>query len=101
MGGASGRRAMREVGVGGAGEADSKEWSGESRDSNATLDAGMEEGEGEHSPLRTLQWGRQESGARGLRGDARAGRSDGGKVPTVTADGGGRRDAMGRKKTSG
>ena len=46
MGGASGRRATREVGVGSAGEAGSKGWSKGSRRSDTTSDAGTEEDEG-------------------------------------------------------
>ena len=45
-----------------------------------------EEDEGEHSPLTTSPWGTQESGARGLRGDARDGGSNVGKGISETAD---------------
>ena len=84
--GASGRRAMREVGRGGAGGDDSKGWSGEIGSSDATSDADSGEGEEEPAPLTALPWGTQESGARGQRVDERAGGSGGGKVTSGTAD---------------
>ena len=46
MGGASGRRATREMGGGYTGEAESDGWSRESGGSDATSDAGTEEDEG-------------------------------------------------------
>ena len=78
-GGESGHRATGEVGGRGAGEAGSEGWIGESGGSDATSDVGTEEDDREHVPLTTLPWGTQEIGARGLRGDARAGGSDGRK----------------------
>ena len=42
--------------------------------------------EGSDETLTALSWGTQESGAGGLRGDARAGRSDEQKSPSTTAD---------------
>ena len=83
-GGASGRRAPREVGRGGeGGEAESEGWSG---GSYATSDAETEEDDWGHVPLTALPWGTQESGARGLRRVARAGRSNGRNVTSATAD---------------
>ena len=82
---ASGRRVTREVGRGGAGGDNSEGWSGESGSSEATLDAESEEAEEEPAPLTTSPWGTQESGARGVRGDARAGGSNGRKVTSATA----------------
>ena len=64
--GASGRRATGEVGRGGAGGDDSKEWSGESGSSDAKSYAESEEGKEEHAPLTASPWGMQESGARGI-----------------------------------
>ena len=77
-----------EVGRGGAGGDDNEGWSGESGSSDDTLDAESEEGKEEPALLTALQWGMQESGARGLRVCARAGGSGGGKVISGTADGG-------------
>ena len=48
---ASGRRATREMGRGGAGEDESEGWSGESGSSNATSDAESEEAKEEPAPL--------------------------------------------------
>ena len=93
--GVSGHRALREVGRGGAGEDESKRWSGESRRSDVTLDAGTEEDEVDHAPLTASPWGMQESGARGLQGDARDGGSDSGKG-TCRPTGGRHGSAMGR-----
>ena len=64
------------------------------------MDAGMEEGEEEHSLLTASPLGTQESGAHGLREGARAGGSGGGKVTSGTADRGGRGAAMGRTKNT-
>ena len=86
--GASGHRATREVGEGGAGGDENEGWSREIGGSNATSDAGSEEGEEEHAPLTASPRGTQESGARRLRVGARAGGSGGGKVTSGTADGG-------------
>ena len=88
MGGARGRRGLREVGRGGEGEAEREGWSGESGGSNATSDVEKEEDEGRHALLMATPWGTQESGGRGIRGDARADRSDDGKGTSATADGG-------------
>ena len=49
-GGASGRKATREVGGGGAGEDGSKDWSRESGGSNETSDTRTEEDEGDTPP---------------------------------------------------
>ena len=78
-GGASGGRGPREVGRGGeVGEAKSEGWSG---GSDVTSDAEREEDGLGHALLTELPWGMQESGSRRLRVDARAGGSDGRKVP--------------------
>ena len=53
-----------------------------------------EEGWG-HKTLTASPWGTQESGARGLRVDARAGGSDSRKAPSATADEAGRGTYMG------
>ena len=82
-------RGPREVRGGGAGEAKSEVCSGESGESDAASDAGMEEGEYEQAPLTASPWGRQESWERGLQEDVRAGGSDGGKFTSTTADRGG------------
>ena len=99
--GASGCRAMRAVGGGGAGGDNSKGWSGESRISNATSDAELEGGEEEHAPLTASPWGTQEIGARRLRVGARSGGSGGGKVTSGTADGRETRSRHGAKKQHG
>ena len=49
-GGASGRRAPREVGRGGEGEAEIEGWSGESGVSDVTSDAETEEDEERNAP---------------------------------------------------
>ena len=92
-GGASGRRGPREEGRSGeGGEAESKGCSGRSNDAS---DAEME-GEGWiHNTLTALPWGTQESGARGLRVDARASGSDGQKPPSAMADEAGKRGRHG------
>ena len=100
-GGASGRRATWEVGGGGAGKAGSEGRSGEIGGVDATSDAGTEEEEGGHVLLTALPWGMQESGARALRGDARAGGSDSGKGTSGTADEEGTRGCHGGKKEQG
>ena len=87
------------MGGGGPEESESEGWSRESRGSNATSDAGTEEDEVEHALLTVLPWGTQESGARGLRGDARAGRSNGGKGTSATADGEDAGSPWGAKRT--
>ena len=86
--GASGRRATREVGRGGAGGDDSEGWSGESGSSDRKSDMESEEGKEEHAPLTASPWGTKESGARGLRVAARAGGAGGGKATSGTANGG-------------
>ena len=65
-----------------------------------TSDAESEEGKEEPALLTALPWGTQESGARGLRMGARAGRSGGGKATSGTADGGRHGAAMGRENKS-
>ena len=54
---ASGHRATREVGEGGAGESKSEGWSADSRWRDATSDAVTEDDEGEHAPLMASPWG--------------------------------------------
>ena len=85
---------MREVGGGGARGAESEGWSGNSRESDAKL-------EEEHALLATSPWVTQESGARGLRGGARAGGSGGGNVTSGTADEGGAQGRHGARKEHG
>ena len=83
-GGAICRRVPREEGRSGkGGEAESEGWS---RRSDGTSDEEIEEEGWGHETLTTSPWGTQESGERGLQVDARAGRSDGRKPPSVTAD---------------
>ena len=83
-GGASGRRGLREVGRGGeGGKAESKEWIG---GIDSASDADTEEEGWVHTPLTTSPCDTQESGARGLQGNSRAGGSDGWKVPSATAN---------------
>ena len=101
VGGASGRRAMREVGGGGAGEVESEGWIGGSGGSDATSDAGTEESEGEHALLTLSPCGTQESGARWLRGYARASGSDGRKGTSTTAGGWGTRGRHGERENIG
>ena len=55
---ASGRKATREVGRGGAGGDDSEGWSGEIRSSNVISDAESEEVEEERAPLTASPWGK-------------------------------------------
>ena len=69
--------------------------------SDATSDAETEEDEGDHAPLTASPWGTQEIGERGPRGDARAGRSDGGKGTSATADGGETRGRHGAWREQG
>ena len=64
------------------GEAESEGWSG---GNDNALDTETEEEVWGHAPVTASPWGTQESGARGLRVDVRAGRSDGRKVPSATA----------------
>ena len=81
-GGASSRRDPREEARSGEGEeAESEGWSG---GSDNTLDAETEEEGWGHATLTVSPWGTQERGARGLRVDARVGRSDGQKAPSAT-----------------
>ena len=54
--------------------------------SDATSDAETEEYGWDHAPLTASPWSTQESGRRGLRVDARAGGSDGRKVPSATGE---------------
>ena len=68
---------------GDGGEAESEGWS---RGSDDASDVKTEEEGWGHTPLTALPWGMQESGARGLRMDARAGGSDGRKASSATAD---------------
>ena len=83
-GGVSGSRGPREVGRRGeVGEDESKGWSGRRNDA---LDAETEEEGWGHAPLTALPWGMQESGARELQVDARAGGSDGRKAPSAAAN---------------
>ena len=93
--GASVLRALRAVGSGGDGEAESEGWSGENGGSDATSDAETEEDEEGHTLLTTWPWGTQESGERGLRGDARSSGSGSRKVTSATADGGETQDRHG------
>ena len=51
--------------------------------------------------LKALPWGTQESGARGLRVDARAGGSNDRKSPSAMADKAGTRAAMGNGNRKG
>ena len=98
-GGASGRRGPRAVGRGGeGGEAKIEGWSG---GSDTTSDAETEEDDWGHTPLTASPWGTQESGARGLRGDARAGGSDGRNVTSATADEGETRGRHGARREKG
>ena len=77
-GGESGRRGSREEGRSGTGEgAESTGWSGGSDD---TSDVETEEEGWGYNTLTASPWGMQESGARGLRVNARAGGSDGRKL---------------------
>ena len=68
-------------GEGGGGK--SEGWSGRSND---TSEAETEEEGWGHNTMTALPWGTQESGVRGLQVDARAGKSDGQKAPSATAD---------------
>ena len=90
-GGASGRRDPREEGRIGTGEgAESEGWSGKSDDASDAeteedrIPAG-EQGWG-YDTLTASPWGMQESGEVGIRVDARAGRNDGRKAPSATAN---------------
>ena len=74
------------MGIRREGEARSAGWSGERGGSGATWDMEMEGVEGDHATLTASPWGTQESGARGLQVDVRAGRRDGGKVSSATVD---------------
>ena len=65
------------------GEAKSEGWSS---GSDATSDAETEEDGWGYTPLTVSPWGMQESGARGLWVDVKAGESNGRKVPSTTAD---------------
>ena len=98
---ASGRRAIRKVGRGGAGGDDSEGWSRESGSNNMTSDAESEESEEKSVPLTASPRGTQESGASGLRMGARAGGSGGGKATYRTADGGETRSRHGAGKQHG
>ena len=80
------------------GEDDIEEWSGGSDDA---LDAETEEEGWRHAPLTALPWGMQESGARGLRVAARAGKSDGRKAPSATSDKAGTRGRHGAGQEQG
>ena len=92
-GGASVRRGLQEdVRSVKGGEADSEGWSGESDDA---LYLEMEEEGWKNDSLTALPWGTQESGARGLRVDVRAGESDVRKSPSATADKAGMRGRHG------
>ena len=73
---------MEEWRSGEGGKAESKGWSGWSGDA---LDAETEEGGLVHATLTASLWVTQERWARGLRVDARAGRSDSPKVSFATA----------------
>ena len=105
-GGASGRRGLREEGRGGTGEgAESQGWSGRS---DKALEAETEEDRmtaGEqglgNNTLTESPWSTQESGSRGIRVDARAGRSDERKSPSATADEAGMRGRHGARQGQG
>ena len=100
--GASGRRAMRDVGRGGAGADNSEGWSEESGSSDARSEAESEEGKEAHTKLIASPWGMQESGECGLWMGVRAGGSGGRKGTSRTADGGETRSRHGaQKKNSG
>ena len=82
--GASGHGGLREVERSGEeGEADSEGWSG---GSNNASDAETEENGWGHIPKTAMPWGTQEIGTRGLTVDVLAGRSNGRKAPSATAD---------------
>ena len=98
---ASGRRATREVGGEGAGKAGSEVWSREIGGSDTTSNTGMDEDEGDHALMTASPWSTQESGERGLRGDARAGRSDGRKGTSTMADGGVTQGCHGARREQG
>ena len=74
------------------GEAESEGWSG---GSDNDLDAETEEEGCGHAPLTAAPCGTQEIWARGLRVDARAGRSNSQKSPSTTADEAGMRGRHG------
>ena len=86
---ASGRKATREMGRGGAGGDNSEIWSGESGSIDATSDAESEEAGEEPALLTASSWSTQESGASGLRMGARADGSGSGNATSGTANGGG------------
>ena len=99
MVGASGCRGPGEVGRGReGGESKSEDWSGGSND---TLDAETEEDGWGNVPLTASPWGTQESGVRGLRGDARVSGSDGLKVTSATADKGETQGRHGARREQG
>ena len=100
-GGARGCRAPKKVGRGGEGEGGSEVWIGESGGSDATSDAEMEDDEGILAPLTASPWDTQESGGRGLQGDARDGGSDDGKGTSATADRGETRGRHGALREQG
>ena len=105
-GGASVHKGPQEEGRGGTGEgAESEGWSG---GSDKALYAEMEEdgmpaGElgGSNNTMTASPWGMQESGAGGLRVDARAGRSNERKAPTATADKAGTQGRHGARQGQG
>ena len=98
---ASGRRATREVGRGGAEGDDSEGWSGGGGSSDVTLDAESEEAKEEPDPLTASPWGMQEIRASGLRRGARAGGSGSRKSTSGTADGEETRSRHGAGKNHG
>ena len=98
-GGASGRRALRDMGrEGEEGGDESEGWIGGGDDAS---DAHTEEEGWGHAPLTALPWDRQESRERGIRVDARDGGSDGRKAPSATADEAGTRGLLGHSVKHG
>ena len=96
-----GRAAAGAQGRWGEGETKIEGWSRESRGSDVTSDAETEEDGGVHALLTASPWGMQESGERGLWGDARDGGSDGRKGPSTTADEGETRGRHGTRREQG